>query len=202
MSTFIHVSPIGVIWSNLVHFVHFGSIRSIMSTSVLFNPYYSYSVHFCPICPHRTYSFQFGPVRSILSTLILFGPFSPIYSILSTKVIFGPIWPIWSYSAQFRLFSPHWSYFFHIGPLNAQWLYSVHVGPIRSYLVHIVPIVDVTQIIFTVTLNYFYFVNKISSSITIFFFFLQWLLGPQISPLAHDIAMIPCMGLKAGIALQ
>ena len=158
-----------------------------MSTSVLFNPYYSYSVHFCPICPHRTYSFQFGPVRSILSTLILFGPFSPIYSILSTKVIFGPIWPIWSYSAQFSLFSPHWSNFVHIGPLNPQWFYSVHVGPIqsilstlvlfglfvliRSYLVHIVSIVDVTQIIFIVTLNYFYFVNKISCSITFFFFF-------------------------------
>ena len=160
-----------------------------MSTSVLFNLYYSYSVHFCPICPHQSYSFQFGPVRSILSPLVLFGPFGPIYSILSTKVIFSPIRPICSYSAQLSLFSPHWSYFFHIGPLNAQWLYSVHVGPIlsilstlvlfglfvliRSYLVHIVPIVDVTQIIFTVTLNYFYFVNKISSSITIFFFFLQ-----------------------------
>ena len=73
----------------------------------------------------------------------------------------------------------------YFGPLNPQWLYSVHFGPIqsilstlvlfglfvliRSYLVHIVPIVDVTQIIFTVTLNYFYFVNIISSSITFFF---------------------------------
>ena len=37
---------------------------------------------------------------------------------------------------------------------------------------------------FTITLNYFYVVNKISSSITIFFFFLQWLLGPQISPIS------------------
>ena len=136
MSTLIHVSPIGVIWSNLVHFVHFGSIRSIMSTSVLFNPYYSYSVHFCPICPHRTYSFQFGPVRSILSTLILFGPFSPIYSILSTKVIFGPIWPIWSYSAQFSLFSPHWSYFVHIGLLRSTQSTMALFGPLWSYSVH------------------------------------------------------------------
>ena len=66
---------------------------------------------------------------------------------MSTLVLFGPIWSCLVH-------------FVHFGPMQS----------IRSNSVHLVPIVDVTQIIFTVTLNYFYFVNKISSSITFFFF--------------------------------
>ena len=74
----VHIGPI---WLTLVHFAHFGSIRSTLSYSVLvlFSRHWSYlfllsshwstlsySVHFGP---SRSSLFSFGPILSIQSTL-------------------------------------------------------------------------------------------------------------------------------------
>ena len=91
--------------------VHIGPTRSILSTSVLFGPFSSYSVcsvHvssipsirstlvlfglirstlvlFSPYCPLRFYSVHFGPTRSVRSTLIIFG------LLWSYSVLYGPL---------------------------------------------------------------------------------------------------------------
>ena len=82
-------------YSYSVHFFHFGSIQSIMSTSVLFSPHWSYLVHFGPFCPLQSYSVHsvhLVPIRSIWSYfvhLVHFVPYSLIRSIWITSVDFG-----------------------------------------------------------------------------------------------------------------
>ena len=108
-----------------------------MTTSVLFSPIWSYSVHFSPI---RLISVQLGWFGLILSTLVLHVPFASIHS---TLILFGQRW---FYSA---LFGPYWSYSVHsvyFGPIQSNlvifspiWPNSVHLilfGPLRYYMVH------------------------------------------------------------------
>ena len=79
-------------------FVHFGSIQSILSTSVLSGPHCFYSVHLSPICPlwsdlvHsvyvssvqsiRSYLVHLVPIRSFRSFFCPFGPFGSLRFIL------------------------------------------------------------------------------------------------------------------------
>ena len=80
-------------------FVHFGSIQSILSTSVLSGPHCFYSVHWVQ-------SVHFGLIWSIQSMLVLFSPFVLIWSTLVHSILFGP--PC-SYSVHFILFGPFMS---------------------------------------------------------------------------------------------
>ena len=83
LSTLIHFSPIRAfspLWSYTVHFVHLGSIQSILSTSVQSSPHWSNSVHFIYLgrrqsdlvrfslfCLLRFYSVHIVLIRSIWS---------------------------------------------------------------------------------------------------------------------------------------
>ena len=120
----------GPIRSNLSTSVQVGSIRSIMSTLVLFGlfslsgPNRSILVLFGPIC--LSYSVQFGHIRF---TLVLFGL---IWSNSVDLVLFGLLRSIFFYSVQF---GPIRSTLALFGPLCSLWFYLVHYvhfGPIRS----------------------------------------------------------------------
>ena len=126
LSTLIHFSPIRAfspLWSYTVHFVHLGSVQSILSTSVQSSPHWSNSVHFIYLGPRQSdlvrfslfcllrfylvHLFLFGLIRS---TLFLFGLFGPILSN-------GPLCSIWSNSVHLDhlvYFVPLWSIFVHL----------------------------------------------------------------------------------------
>ena len=80
---------LGSIRSTLVHFAHFGSIRSTLSylVLVLFGPICSYSVHIGPLCPIQSTLVLFSPPCSYS---VLLCPFNPPCSIWSICVHFGP----------------------------------------------------------------------------------------------------------------
>ena len=101
--------------------VHFGNIRSVLSTLALFSPPQSIqfiSALFGPVCPLWSKLVYFGPNRSILSNLALLGPMK------SSSVLLSPFFPLWSYSVLFDtlMFS------------------SVHFAPIRSISVLVGPL--------------------------------------------------------------
>ena len=146
-STLVIVGPLGSIHSTSVLFyplwlclvsIHFGFIRSIrthLSTLVIFSPLRSnlvlfgpmstlvLLVSFGPFCPLWSYSVLFNPLRSYsvhyvyfsliqshLSTLVLFGF---IQSTLVLSVLFGAIQSILSTSV---LLGPTWSTLVPFGP--------------------------------------------------------------------------------------
>ena len=62
------------------HSIHFGLIRSILSTLVRFGPFYSLSFYSIHITPIRSTSVQYVHLSSIQSTLVPFGPFCLLWS--------------------------------------------------------------------------------------------------------------------------
>ena len=114
--------------------VHIGSIWSILSTSVLFSPHYSNSVHFSPVCPPRSYYVQ-----------ILFGPFCliwsySVHSVHSVRQSF--IRSNSAHSVLFSLLRSNSVHSAHIDSIRSTlvlfcplWLNSVHISSIRSTLV-------------------------------------------------------------------
>ena len=115
------------------HLVHFGSIRSIFSSTIHFaiwstlvvlgpiGPNWSYSILFSPIRltlvifnPLSFYLVYIGPIRS---TMILFGPyvhFGPNLSIGSYSVLFGPPCSFLSYFVHLVHLCPLLSIFMHL----------------------------------------------------------------------------------------
>ena len=135
LSTLVLFGHLCQFWSYSVHFI------LIRSTSVLFSPYWSNSVH----CPLRS------SVVLFWSSLVLF---APIWFILFSSLQFGPIqsnlvlfFPIWSYSVLFSLFFLLWFNSVHVGPITYNlvlfsriWSYSVQFGHMRSTLLLFSPI--------------------------------------------------------------
>ena len=107
------------------HLVHFGSIRSIFSSSIHF-AIWSTLVVLGPIGPNWSYSILFSPIRL---TVVIFNPLSfylvYIGPIRSTMILFGP--------------------YVHFGPNLSIGSYSVHLVPfchilsIWSICVHFCP---------------------------------------------------------------
>ena len=62
------------------HSIHFGLIRSILSTLVRFDPFYSLSFYSIHITPIWSTSVQYVHLSSIQSTLVPFGPFCLLWS--------------------------------------------------------------------------------------------------------------------------
>ena len=147
----------GSLWFHSIHSVHFGSIRStlvclfflvdiglirsIPSTSVLFNSFYplrSTLVLFGPLWLYSVHSVHFGSIQScsvcfgpIWSTLVLLGPFWS-YSVHS--VYFGLIRSIQSTLVLFFLFCLLLSNFVLFGPFGLLFSYMVHISLVRSIL--------------------------------------------------------------------
>ena len=116
------------------YLVHTGSIRSIMSTLVLFSPYgpnrsipfyLVNSIHQSSIQFTWSYSVHLVHIDPILSTSVLFVSYWSIQSIFSTLVLFGLLW---SYSVYSIHFCSIWS----------DSVYSVHIGLLQSYSIHFV----------------------------------------------------------------
>ena len=103
----------GPLWFYLVHSVHFGYIRSIISTLILFGPlgvtqstlvllslFWSHSVQSGPVWSHLVLLFHSVHFGLIQSTLVLFGPLwsnSDYFGLFqSTLVLFCQFCLFWS----------------------------------------------------------------------------------------------------------
>ena len=98
---------LGLIWSYSVHSIHFGPIRSILFTLVLFGPLWPYSAH----------------IGFIRFTLVLFCPFVFIQSNL---VLFGLFGFIQFYSLQFSLIRSYSVHFGYLVLFGLSWSNLVH----------------------------------------------------------------------------
>ena len=88
------------------YLVHICPIRSILSTQVLFNQHWSYSVHY-------------GPIQS---TLVIFSSICSYSVHMSTLVLIYPFILIWSTSVHLvpiRSYSIHSIYLVHLYPLRS-----------------------------------------------------------------------------------
>ena len=141
-------NAIKIIFIQKSYSVHFGPIRSILSSQVHFDSICSMLVLLGPICPNWSYSILFSP---IWFTLVIFSPLwfysvhiSSIWSIMSTSVDIGPI------RSTLILFGPY----VHFGPNLSIGSYSVmfnspcshyvilcptsfHLCPLRSIFMHL-----------------------------------------------------------------
>ena len=107
----VHLCPIQLIRSTLVHQVLFGPIRSIWSSLVLSGPHWSFqstSVQLCPFCLN---SVHFGPIQS-------------------TSVLFSLFCPLCSYSIHFSLIQSTFVWFGRFGLIRSS---SVHFGPFNAF---------------------------------------------------------------------
>ena len=137
-SYLIHFGPIRSILSSQVHF---GSICSTLVLLGIISPNWSYSILFSPIwftliifSPLWFYSVH---ISSLQSTLVLFGPLCPLqlklvlfglHFLFGPYVHFGPNLSIGSYSAIFNSPCSHYVILCPFGTLHSIWFICVHFG--------------------------------------------------------------------------